>query len=36
MIYLNCEVKSGLGEDTFWTWFEREFKDGCCFEVPKN
>ena len=25
MIYLNCEVKSGLGEDTFWTWFEREF-----------
>lgn len=25
MIYLNCEVKSGLGEDTFWTWFNREF-----------
>lgn len=24
-IYLVCEVKSGLGEDTFWTWFEREF-----------
>ncbi len=36
MIYLNREVKSGLGEDTFWTWFEREFKDGCCFEVPKK
>ena len=26
MIYLVCQVKSGLGEDTFWTWFEREFK----------
>ena len=25
MIYLVCQVKSGLGEDTFWTWFEREF-----------
>lgn len=23
MIYLNCEVKSGLGEDTFWTWLNR-------------
>lgn len=33
MIYLNCEVKSGLGEDTFWTWFEREFP-GCSFEEP--
>ena len=33
MIYLNCEVKSGLGEDTFWTWFEREFS-GCCFDIP--
>lgn len=33
MIYLNCEVKSGLGEDTFWTWFEREFPN-CSFEVP--
>ena len=25
MIYLNAEVVSGLGEDTFWTWFQREF-----------
>ncbi len=25
MIYLNAEVVSGLGEDTFWTWFHREF-----------
>ena len=33
MIYLNCEVKSGLGEDTFWTWFEREFPNSS-FEVP--
>lgn len=33
MIYLNCEVKSGLGEDTFWTWFEREFP-GSSFEIP--
>ncbi|MCD8350255.1 MAG: hypothetical protein LUC93_06560 [Planctomycetaceae bacterium] len=33
MIYLNCEVKSGLGEDTFWTWFKREFPSST-FEVP--
>lgn len=33
MIYLNCEVKSGLGEDTFWTWFHREFKNSS-FDVP--
>ncbi|MGH7175548.1 MAG: hypothetical protein ACREGR_04285 [Minisyncoccia bacterium] len=25
MIFLNAEVVSGLGEDTFWTWFHREF-----------
>lgn len=25
MIYLSAEVISGLGEDTFWTWFAREF-----------
>ena len=24
MIYLQPEVRSGLGEDTFWTWFHRE------------
>lgn len=35
MIYLNCEVKSGLGEDTFWTWFEREFP-GSSFDIPKK
>lgn len=33
MIYLNCEVKSGLGEDTFWTWFEREFSSSK-FDTP--
>lgn len=35
MIYLNCEVKSGLGEDTFWTWFSREFPNSS-FEVPQK
>jgi len=35
MIYLNCEVKSGLGEDTFWTWFEREFPSSS-FEIPQK
>jgi len=24
MIYLSPEIASGLGEDTFWTWFKRE------------
>jgi len=33
MIYLAPEVKSGLGEDTFWTWFEREFPDST-FDDP--
>lgn len=33
MIYLNCEVKSGLGEDTFWTWFSREFPNSS-FDTP--
>lgn len=33
MIYLNCEVKSGLGEDTFWTWFGREFPNAS-FDIP--
>jgi len=32
MIYLNPEVRSGLGEDTFWTWFEREFN--ASFDIP--
>lgn len=35
MIYLNCEVKSGLGEDTFWTWFHREFPNSS-FDVPRK
>jgi|LSQX01.2.fsa_nt_gb glycosyltransferase involved in cell wall biosynthesis len=35
MIYLNCEVKSGLGEDTFWIWFKREFPNSS-FDVPKK
>ena len=32
MIYLNPEVRSGLGEDTFWTWFNREIPSS--FEIP--
>lgn len=35
MIYLNPEVRSGLGEDTFWTWFAREFPTAS-FELPKE
>jgi hypothetical protein len=35
MIYLNCEVMSGLGEDTFWTWFKREFPSSS-FAIPKK
>jgi glycosyltransferase involved in cell wall biosynthesis len=35
MIYLNPEVVSGLGEDTFWTWFSREFPSAS-FELPKD
>lgn len=33
MIYLNPEIVSGLGEDTFWTWFKREFPSSV-FEEP--
>lgn len=33
MIYLNAEIVSGLGEDTFWTWFHREFPRSV-FEEP--
>lgn len=33
MIYLNAEVVSGLGEDTFWTWFKREFPTSS-FDLP--
>jgi glycosyltransferase involved in cell wall biosynthesis len=35
MIYLNAEVVSGLGEDTFWTWFQREFPSSV-FEEPRT
>lgn len=35
MIYLSAEVVSGLGEDTFWTWFKREFPSSS-FAVPKK
>ncbi|MBN2183274.1 MAG: hypothetical protein JW715_15290 [Sedimentisphaerales bacterium] len=35
MIYLNAEVVSGLGEDTFWTWFKREFPSSS-FDRPKS
>jgi glycosyltransferase involved in cell wall biosynthesis len=35
MIYLNAEVVSGLGEDTFWKWFKREFPNSS-FSVPKK
>jgi hypothetical protein len=33
MIYLVPEVMSGLGEDTFWTWFHREFPNST-FDPP--
>ena len=32
MIYLAPQVRSGLGEDTFWTWFNREFNSS--FDMP--
>jgi glycosyltransferase involved in cell wall biosynthesis len=35
VIYLNPEIKSGLGEDTFWTWFAREFPSSS-FDVPDH
>lgn len=35
VIYLNAEVVSGLGEDTFWTWFHREFPSSV-FEEPER
>lgn len=34
-VYLQPEVKSGLGEDTFWTWFAREFPDSS-FDLPSS
>lgn len=33
MIYLSAEIISGLGEDTFWTWFKREFPNSS-FDLP--
>jgi glycosyltransferase involved in cell wall biosynthesis len=35
MIYLHAEVVNALGEDTFWTWFKREFPTSS-FEIPKS
>lgn len=35
MIYLNAEVISGLGEDTFWTWIHREFPSSV-FDEPAH
>jgi glycosyltransferase involved in cell wall biosynthesis len=35
VIYLNAEVVSGLGEDTFWTWFHREFPKSV-FDEPRT
>lgn len=32
MIYLSPQSKSSLGDDTFWTWFEREFVSS--FDIP--
>lgn len=33
-IFLAPEVRSGLGEDTFWTWFARE--TGAEFDIPRK
>jgi len=35
VIYLNAEVVSGLGEDTFWTWFHRQFPSSV-FAEPRR
>lgn len=35
MIYLNAEIVSWLWEDTFWTWFKREFPSSS-FDIPKK
>jgi glycosyltransferase involved in cell wall biosynthesis len=34
MLYLNAQVVSGLGEDTFWTWMKRELGDLSSFGLP--
>lgn len=33
-IFLTPEIRSGLGEDTFWTWFAREI--GAEFDLPNK
>lgn len=32
MIYLQPQIRSSLGDDTFWTWFERNFV--CSYDPP--
>lgn len=34
MIYLNPQNRSSLGDDTFWTWFHREFPSS--FDIPEQ
>lgn len=34
MIYLAPEIKSSIGDDTFWTWFERTFISS--FDIPSR
>ncbi len=34
MIYLNPQVRSGLGEDTFWTWIKRELGEAAQWGEP--
>lgn len=36
MLYLQCENKSSLGDDTFWTWMEREFVGNHTFDPPHS
>jgi glycosyltransferase involved in cell wall biosynthesis len=36
MLYLNAQVISGLGEDTFWTWIKRETGDSSSFGLPNK
>jgi len=33
MIYLSAESKSSIGDDTFWTWFERTFESS--WDIPR-
>lgn len=36
VIHLSAEVVSGLGEDTFWTWFHRECSLPTRFGIPTH